>query len=177
MTTLEQIDSAIGNIEQLYRSVVGREAPPAGETPFAPIPPEKDPQQHVEEQLDRLLGVLGAVPAKAGKRMWAPCISAWEGPQEIVLFVDLPGVSRERVNVSLTRGWLEVSGERDLPVSPDTSELRPRWVEVGTGRFHRVVPLPLDALAEQLQARLQEGVLEIRIPRTPAVAAKTVPVT
>ena len=81
MTTLEQIDSVIGNIEQLYRSVTGREAPPVGETPYSPIPPEKDPHQHVEEQLERLLGLLAAVPGKWSRKVWAPSISVWENAQ------------------------------------------------------------------------------------------------
>ena len=174
MTTLEQVDSTIGKIEQLYQSVTGREAPPTGEAPYAPIPPEKDPQQHVEEQLDRLLGALSSGRGMAVPRTWTPCISVLESTKEVVFCVDLPGVSRDAVTLSLTQGWLEVSGERHLPSSPAGNDLQLRWVEGFVGPFRRVVPLPQGAQADRLEAKLQNGILEIRIPRNIAASQKTI---
>src|SRR5215813_1371102 len=47
------IDDAIGQLETVYRAVTGKEAPAADQT-YAPIPAEKDPTRHVEEQMTRL---------------------------------------------------------------------------------------------------------------------------
>lgn len=172
------VDQAIGQVERLYRGVVGRDAPPLTETPYAAIPPEKDPEQHVEEQLDRLLSLLGpAQPQQAqAQGRWIPRITLWEGSQEYLLCVDLPGVPRDAVNVSLTQSQLTISGERSGP-DGTTELLTPRWQEEPIGPFVRVVMLPQGALAEQLQAQMKDGVLEIRIPRISIpVAAKPITV-
>src|SRR4051812_22811436 len=51
------IDEAIGQVENLYRAVTGKDFPQS-ETPYAPIPAEQDPAAHVKEQMDRLLTAL-----------------------------------------------------------------------------------------------------------------------
>jgi hypothetical protein len=51
------VEETIGQLTRLYRAITGREVP-VSNTPYAPIPEKKDPVQHVEEQLDRLLDVL-----------------------------------------------------------------------------------------------------------------------
>ncbi len=51
------IENTIGQVTRLYRAITGREVP-VSDTPYAPIPAKKDPVQHVEEQIDRLLEVL-----------------------------------------------------------------------------------------------------------------------
>ena len=176
MTPIDQVDATIESLEQLYKSVTGREAPPVGENAYAPIPPEKDPEQHVQEQLDRLLETLSGGRGKAERRTWAPCVSIWETSQEIFCCVDLPGVNRDSMRVELRHGWLEVAGERQLPPPATTNGARPRWVETPTGPFQRLIPLPLGAVSESLEAKLHDGVLEIRIPRSATVSSKTVPV-
>jgi hypothetical protein len=51
----QNIDSAIDQVERLFRSVTGHDAPPVGEQPYATIPPEKNPEVHIQEQVDRLM--------------------------------------------------------------------------------------------------------------------------
>src|SRR5207247_2282054 len=64
MSTVE-IDEAIERTEKLYRAMTGDDAPPVGESAYAPIPAEKDPTRYVEEQADRLLGMLRMTPGRA----------------------------------------------------------------------------------------------------------------
>jgi HSP20 family molecular chaperone IbpA len=52
-----EIDETIGQISNLYRAVTGREAP-ATDAPYSPIPAEKDPVAFVQEQMDRLMGIM-----------------------------------------------------------------------------------------------------------------------
>src|SRR5205823_12838018 len=57
--TTEPVDALIGQVEKLYLSLTGQGPPPPREAPYAPIPPEKDPERHLAEQVDRLLASLG----------------------------------------------------------------------------------------------------------------------
>src|SRR5512142_2958619 len=52
------LDETIGRVEHLYRAVTGRDAPPS-ESVYSPIPVERDPAEYVEEQMTRLLDLLG----------------------------------------------------------------------------------------------------------------------
>lgn len=53
------VDRTMGQLTRLYRAITGRDVP-LSSTPYAPIPANKAPAQHVEEQLDRLLDVLAS---------------------------------------------------------------------------------------------------------------------
>jgi hypothetical protein len=57
------VESTIGQVTRLYRAITGLDVF-VSNTPYAPIPAEKDPVQHVEQQLDRLMDVLTAWRAR-----------------------------------------------------------------------------------------------------------------
>jgi HSP20 family protein len=158
-----ELDDAIGQVSQLYRTLTGREMP-TSDAPYAPIPAEKDPVQHVQEQMDRLLGLLnGPSPnSNGGTTPWAPPITIYESATEIIVAMDVPGATRDRVDVHLEGGMLVVSGQR-VPQLADGQSLR--HAEVRFGAFRRVVPLPPGLVTIDMTARIDSGVLEVRIPR------------
>lgn len=183
-----EVDQAVAHVERLYKSITETDAPPQTEKPYAAIPPEKDPQRHVEEQMERLVAMLpgATAPGQAATGVpaavlpWAPPIAVWESPEEVCICFDVPGVPRQAVTVQVVQNALAVSGERPRPAAETFKggAAAPRWIERPYGRFVRVVPLPAGAAPEQLDAQVRDGVLEIRIPRAaPAAAtAKAVPV-
>ena len=156
------IDETIENVEKLYQSVTGRPAPqPDG--PYAPIPAERDPVEHIEEQLSRLLSAVGETmqsEESAPRVVWAPPLSIWETDREVVLSFDVPGVPRENVQVTLQGEVLTVQGER-----PERRDAKLRASERPTGRFRRSVPLSSAPRENEPSAELKDGTLEVRIPR------------
>ena len=177
--TTEPIDAVIGQVEKLYLSLTGQEPPAPNDGPYAPIPPEKEPDQHLAEQVDRLLASLAQLsPGRPFTTAWAPPLALWQTSAETWICLDLPGVTRETVQVRvLSRGLLEISGERRAPRFD--GEARRVYDESFRGPFRRVVSLPSRAAIEQIEARVREGALEIRVPRTPGPEpdVRTVPVT
>jgi HSP20 family protein len=178
---MTDIDGTIQKIENLYQSLTGSEAPPS-ETPYARIPPEKDPTQYVEGQLDQLLRALeGPLPRVAAVAAWTPPVSIWENGKEILLCLDLPGISREAVEIVVSQNLLSVSGSRRPTVNGDgngngTSQHQVRFTERLMGPFRRTIALPPDSSCDQMSAEMKEGVLEIRVPRTGKSTAQTVTV-
>lgn len=156
------IDETIENVEKLYQSVTGRPAPqPDG--PYAPIPAEKDPVEHIEEQLSRLLSAVGETvesETSAQRVVWAPPVSIWEGERDVVLAFDVPGVPRENVQLTLQGEILTIQGER-----PQRRDAKLRASERPLGRFRRSVPLSATPRENEPSAELKDGVLEVRIPR------------
>jgi HSP20 family protein len=161
------IDQTINQLELLYRAVTGKDAP-MSETPYAIIPPEKDPILHVEEQMERLNGMLGRIPSGSPTVTppWAPPVFVSESPTEIMVCVDVPGVPIEGIEVVLSQNVLVISGNRPSPITNGAgAESRPRLVERPLGNFRRVLVLPTTAQASELSAQLKDGVMTIRIPR------------
>lgn len=76
---------------------------------------------------------------------------------------DLPGVAKADLDVTTVGDELTVSGERPRPELPEGAELLRS--ERGFGRFRRTVRMPPDVDAGGVRARLDDGVLEITLPR------------
>lgn len=171
----EEIDSTIQSVERLHRAVSGRDS---GGAEGAPIPPERDAAKHVDEQLDKLLAMLtllpgaGAATARAEAQGWAPPVSTFAGRSELLVWVDLPGVSRDCVNVTARPGSVVVTGLR----APPPGELRIARAEAALGSFRREIALPLDAALPDISASLKDGVLELRVPRAARAASQAIPV-
>jgi HSP20 family protein len=168
------IDETIGRIEDLYQKMTGT-AVPTGDAVYAPIPVERDPAEHVEEQLNRLMGMLDqwATPY-AVSPAWIPRISVSESPSEIVIEADLPGVGRDHVTVTVQGNALVVSGSRPAPHETGMQH----WQnERPLGPFRRVVMIPGMRTGEPA-AQMKDGVLEIRVQKdTQAVKPRQILVT
>jgi HSP20 family protein len=79
-----------------------------------------------------------------------------------VIRVELSGVPREELKVFVTGGECIVRGERKPPT--ESVEV-PVAIERGWGPFERRFALPQDCRADEVSARYQDGVLEVRIDR------------
>jgi len=163
------IDDTIGQVERLYRAMTGTDAGQV-ESAYAPIPAEKDPGQHVEEQLGRLLDLLGNVrlgPEAAPS--WRPPLSVWESEGEILICLDVPGVKREQVDVICEGNTITVSGER----AREREGFRLRTSDGTLGRFRRTLMVPAGIKGAEPSAQIKDGALEIRIAK--AVVENTSP--
>ncbi len=178
MNEVESIDSAIDQVERLYRSVTGRDAPPISEEPYATIPPERAPEEHIQEQIDRLVEKLSELSENASVgREWRPPISFWESRNEVLINVDLPGVARDAVQVTVCRGLLEVTGSRPVQYGQNGEQFDLRYSEQPVGKFRRTIPLPIGSRIDQLRARMRGGLLEVHMPREGGASdVKTIPV-
>lgn len=175
-----EIDEAIGHVENLYTAVTGQPVPKR-DTPYAPIPPEVDPAAHVRLEVERLIAALqGIRPPQATApsipQPWTPAVSLFESPNDVLVCVDLPGVSREGMSVTIDHGVLVIEGQRALNQRREGEP--PRVVaEQPFGPFRRTVLLPSGLKTSDLNAQLKDGVLEVRIPRSGDFGAKVVTVS
>ncbi|MBN2233356.1 MAG: Hsp20/alpha crystallin family protein [Deltaproteobacteria bacterium] len=80
---------------------------------------------------------------------------------EVVIYVDLPGIAKEEVDISVEGRRLLISGDKQRP--RDGRE-RCLLLEREYGRFSREVELPEAAQVERAEAGLRDGVLRIAIP-------------
>jgi HSP20 family protein len=81
-----------------------------------------------------------------------------------VVEMDLPGLSKENVEVMAGEGVLDITAKREeRKEESDEGYIRR---ERGFVSFHRRLDLPDDAADDKLEAKLEEGVLKIRVEKT-----------
>jgi len=88
-----------------------------------------------------------------------------ETPDAHVFTADLPGLKKEEVKIEVVdNGSLRISGERHKEDVQDTDQ----WhrVERSSGRFMRQFRLPENVNADGISAKLQNGVLTVKAPKT-----------
>ena len=175
--TGDGIDDTVLGVEQLYQTITGRAPPPATERAETPIPPEKDAGQYVQARLEHLLALLGVRDVQSAA--FSPPASVWRAHREMLITLDMPGMQREDIPIEVTGNTVTVSGIRD---NRETASLeRPQLVvsEHARGPCRRTLVLPPHTNAEHLEARMQDGVLTLRVPYAEPAASlpRDVPVT
>lgn len=102
-------------------------------------------------------------PAMARKGDWVPAVDILEEESRFVLTADVPGVTRENIDITLEDGVLTVKGERSGRQESAAEGYRRRERVLGT--FLRQFTLPDTVNAEQIRATVKDGILEIEIPK------------
>jgi HSP20 family protein len=112
------------------------------------------------DRLNRMFGEFyGAVT-----RSWQPAVDIFENDvHEYVIKVELPGLKREDINITVENNILTLRGERTSEV--DTSRDSIHRVERQYGSFTRSFVLPSSVDANQITAAYKDGVLTLRIPQ------------
>jgi HSP20 family molecular chaperone IbpA len=103
-----------------------------------------------------------AAPSQATAPHAVPPVDVFEDENGITLFADLPGVSRERLNVRVDGDSLLVEGTAQADV-PDGLQLV--YGEARLPTYRREFSLSRELDASRIDAQLKDGVLRLRIPK------------
>ncbi len=118
---------------------------------------------------------LTAFPRFGGAEsmMFTPRVEVKETKDAIVVQADLPGVKDEDVEVSVTGNRLTICGER---AEEETQEDERYYAyERSYGSFSRSFTLPEDVDPEKIDAKLDGGVLSVKIPKKASAQPKRIP--
>jgi HSP20 family protein len=126
-------------------------------------PPLHDFEQ-VAERMRRLLDEsLGGIPAMVVEAAaWTPPVNIEETDDAYVVEAEVPGVKREDVNIEIDRNELSITGE--IKEQERQGILRKRTRRVG--RFEYRVQLPDVVDGDNVDAKLEDGVLRVRLPKS-----------
>jgi HSP20 family protein len=103
---------------------------------------------------------------------WVPRVDIHEEKDRFVVLADVPGVDPKDIDITAENGVLTVRGERK--VEKRESENGYERIERVAGTFLRRFTLPEGANTEQIKAKQTNGVLEVTIPKTPAVQPRRI---
>jgi HSP20 family protein len=104
--------------------------------------------------------------------MWSPPVDIYETPESIVLKAELPGVSRENIEIQVQDNTLTLKGERKFEREvKDENYLR---IERSYGAFQRAFSLPAVIQQERIKAVFKDGVLEVTLPKAEEARPKQI---
>lgn len=105
--------------------------------------------------------------------VFRPEIDVLERADGYVIYADLPGVDDRSVHVRLDKGILSVDAQ--LATLPG-SDWNPLHTEYRIGSYHREFRISEEIDAAGVSARMQDGVLELRLPKSADVQPRTITV-
>lgn len=119
----------------------------------------------IQQRLDRF------APGPAG---WRPPVDLHETAAEYVITAEVPGMTRDNLEIQARDGAVTIAGER--PDRPGTCEQYHR-IERGHGSFRRSFHLPTPIDEDRVTADLRDGVLTIRCPKSQDNGARRIHVS
>jgi HSP20 family protein len=121
----------------------------------------------LQQEVNRLFGSFFDTPGGPANgdiaRRWIPAMDLIEDGNQYVLRADLPGVREDDVKIELDDNVLTIAGQR----RSEHEERREGFhrIERSSGSFSRSLTLPEGIDPEQIEARFENGVLEVRVPK------------
>lgn len=102
----------------------------------------------------------------------APPVDIYENKDEILLVTDMPGVKIDDTSIHLEKGTLLLEGHRAL----EEYEV-PKGTDFQSVSYRRAFTVPEGIEADGIKAQLSNGVLQIHLPKRPAVKPRQIQVT
>ena len=112
-------------------------------------------------------------PTRSG-RTYQPDVDIYETPERLWLWVDMPGVDENSVNVDLANGVLTIEGAVALD---EYNELAPVYTEYNVGNYLRRFAISTDVDVDGIKARTANGVLELELPKAEKARPRKITVT
>lgn len=100
---------------------------------------------------------------------WLPVFDLAENEKEYLVRLEVPGMHRENLDITLRENLLTITGKREVTQEQKTEIYL--WKEREFGRFTRSIRLPMPVVENKIEALYQDGVLVVRLPKaepTPA---------
>jgi HSP20 family protein len=88
----------------------------------------------------------------------------WETARSVIVRIELPGMSKEDIDISVDRGCLQIRGYKRS--SGDDEPRHYHLMERAFGRFERLIPLPPNIDAGHAEVSYQDGVITVILPKT-----------
>lgn len=137
------------------------------------------PFQHVhqtetfENEVDRLFSwAFGRQPGLLVHQGFAPAMDVVEHDDHYLVRADLPGLTREEIEVTYQDGFLTLKGEKKSETEEQKGKSWHR--ERVVGKFHRSVRLGQKVDAEKISGTFKDGVLELKLPLTAEVQPRKI---
>lgn len=133
---------------------------------------------HIFNEFYRMRGemnsLLGLANGKGISRSEFPRVNVYENQDGYALALDLPGMAKDNVDVRFGDNTVTVSGERPAP--PTEAKARLLRQEREEGGFETTYRFPAKVNSGAAQAKLENGILLVRVPKAEEAKPKIIPI-
>jgi HSP20 family protein len=134
----------------------------------------------MEAEFDRFLneGFFGRRPFRRLARSqsgFAPSVDVFDQNGAIVVKAELPGVKKEDISAMVENGDLVIKGTR--AEEKEVKETDYYRMERSSGTFYRRIPLPEGVKTDDISAKYEDGVLEVRVPQPAESTPTSIPIS
>jgi HSP20 family molecular chaperone IbpA len=123
------------------------------------------------KELDKKKSSEVAASEEPSERFIRPRTSVYEYDDNVKIIMDIPGVSKDNLDISYKQGELMVEGRRE---QWNREDMKPCYCERFDGHYRRVFSVDETLDARKIDANLSQGVLELTIPKTEAVKPRKI---
>ena len=103
---------------------------------------------------------------------WTPALDLYQNNDNVIAVIELPGMRKEDIEISLHDGTLTIAGERKSETSDGAAERTERYV----GKFRRSITLPTRVDANKVSATYRDGILTVTLPKAEEAKPKQIQV-
>ena len=125
----------------------------------------------MDQVMDRFFGSPLSTLDKSDTQ-FVPAVDVKETDKAFKIHADLPGHTREEISVNFDHGILTLSGERTR--EEDKKEERLHTYERSFGRFLRSFRIPGQIDADNIEAKFENGVLNVTLPKSNQSSSKSI---
>lgn len=131
--------------------------------------------RRMQREMDRLFGRWApAFERRPELAVSYPAVNLWEDDDFVYAEAELPGIRMENLEITVSAAdQLTIKGERKPP-APGKAEWHRQ--ERGFGTFERCMDLPTRVDAGKVEARLENGVLSVKMAKSPEARPRKIPV-
>jgi HSP20 family protein len=128
------------------------------------------------DAIDRLFDAPLAEFARSSQLLsgWTPALDMYEDKDNLFVRLELPGMKKEDIELSLLEGSLSIAGERKGQNKSKDSEVY--RAERFFGRFQRTVSLPRAVAVDKVKAQYADGILTVTLPKAEEAKPKHIDV-
>lgn len=129
----------------------------------------------IQREMNRLFDTFArSDEGTSGLSMWTPAVDVAERDDEYLVRLELPGVQKEDVKITIENNVLSIRGEKKR--EENTNENDYRRIERSYGTFVRSFTLPMAVRADKIEAKAQDGILTVRLPKAEEARPKQIEV-
>ena len=104
---------------------------------------------------------------------WTPAVDVYQDKDQFTVQVEISGLKKEEIEISLHDGTLTIAGERKPQANTDQGFRTERFF----GKFQRSLTLPAAVDAEKVKANYKDGILTIALPKAEEAKPKQIEVS
>ena len=119
-------------------------------------------QQRMEKMLDNIFDEMRPTMFSAEK-VWKPPVDIYETAEEVIVLVEIAGMSKENITVTMENDLLKISGTR--PDYSPSAKKRLHQMEIDYGKFERFIKISIPINTNNVSAKYKEGFLQITLPK------------